>query len=105
MMKARGLPSSARSNITAWVLFLTLSFSSAAKISFGDSETKVYIVFTDHPIGQDLRDYAIQIISSVLGSQEAAEEALGYVYSYVGPGFSARLTPEQAAQLKCIQRL
>ncbi|XP_071923378.1 subtilisin-like protease SBT3.9 isoform X2 [Coffea arabica] len=104
MLKGLGKHSTSPSNIAVWFLFLSMSISLAAKVAFADSEKKVYIVFMDRPIGQDLRDYAIQILSSVLGSHKAAEEALGYVYRRVGPGFSGRLTPEQATRLQSISR-
>lgn len=68
ILKAQNLFSSPQSTASLWVLILTLSFSLASKIALADAETKVYIVFTDQPKGQqDLRDYAIQILSSVLG--------------------------------------
>ncbi|CAI9114759.1 OLC1v1015552C2 [Oldenlandia corymbosa var. corymbosa] len=75
-----------------------VSFSTVADDD--TDQTRDYIVFTDQPEGQDLRDYAIQILSAVLGSKEDAEKALGYVYRNVGPGFSARLTPKQALLLQ-----
>ena len=67
MLKGLGKHSTSPSNIAVWFLFLSMSISLAAKVAFADSEKKVYIVFMDRPIGQDLRDYAIQILSSVLG--------------------------------------
>ncbi|GMH00325.1 hypothetical protein Nepgr_002164 [Nepenthes gracilis] len=52
----------------------------------------VYVVFTEK-LG--LRVY-LHILSSVLGSEEAAEKALVYHYKIMN-AFAARLTPKQAA--------
>ncbi|XP_060192174.1 subtilisin-like protease SBT3.9 [Lycium barbarum] len=55
-------------------------------------DKKIYIVYTKNS------DY-VKILASVLGSEEAATEAIVYTYRYAVEGFSASLTPEQASRL------
>ncbi|XP_012853446.1 PREDICTED: subtilisin-like protease SBT3.5 [Erythranthe guttata] len=43
--------------------------------------------------------YYIHVLSSVLGSEKAAEDALIYSYGVIS-GFAAKLNPEQASHLK-----
>ncbi|CAA3004295.1 Hypothetical predicted protein [Olea europaea subsp. europaea] len=82
---------------TIFFLFLTSRTATAADSSL--SEAKVYIVYTEKPEGQEPEAYAIKTLSSVLGSEDAAKEALIYIYKYAANGFSAKLTPDQASQL------
>ncbi|MFS7938597.1 putative tripeptidyl-peptidase II [Helianthus anomalus] len=59
----------------------------------------VHIVYTDRPQHEELEDYHIHTLSSVLGSEEAAKGALLYTYKHAACGFSAKLTPKQVEQL------
>ncbi|KAL9270761.1 hypothetical protein AKJ16_DCAP20845, partial [Drosera capensis] len=65
-----------------------------------DCKAAVYIVYTEQPLeGVDAETHHLRTLSSVLGSEEAAKDALIYVYKTAATGFSAKLTPEQVAEL------
>ncbi|KAI7730280.1 hypothetical protein M8C21_003022 [Ambrosia artemisiifolia] len=59
----------------------------------------VHIVYTDRPLHEELEDYHLRTLSSVLGSEEAAKGALLYTYKHAACGFSAKLTPKQVEEL------
>ncbi|VVA94981.1 unnamed protein product [Arabis nemorensis] len=64
------------------------------------SEAKVHIIYTEKPTGnEDPRAYHLRTLTSALGSEQAAKDALIYTYKEAATGFSARLTPEQVAEI------
>ncbi|WCJ44153.1 Proteinase inhibitor propeptide [Euphorbia peplus] len=63
------------------------------------SEAAVHIVYTERPSDEEPEAYHLRILSSLLGSDEAAKDALGYSYKTAASGFSAKLTPDQVDRL------
>uniref|UniRef100_A0A6N2LMD5 Inhibitor I9 domain-containing protein n=1 Tax=Salix viminalis TaxID=40686 RepID=A0A6N2LMD5_SALVM len=69
--------------------------------SMADSSAaaSIQIVYTKRPQDKEPEAYHIRTLASVLGSEDAAKEALLYNYNTVASGFSAKLTPQQAEQI------
>ncbi|XP_020082281.1 subtilisin-like protease SBT3.9 [Ananas comosus] len=63
-------------------------------------EAKVQIVYVDRPEGADPEEFHIRTLGAVLGSEEAAKEAVIYHYTHAASGFSAKLTLKQVEELQ-----
>ncbi|XP_059630254.1 subtilisin-like protease SBT3.17 [Cornus florida] len=79
--------------------FLLVSLVLIWSSVMADSQETVNMVYTEKPNGENQDSYNLHTLSAVLGSEEKAKDALIYNYESVG-GFSAKLTPEETAQIK-----
>ncbi|XP_078170489.1 subtilisin-like protease SBT5.5 [Carex rostrata] len=87
-------------SLPLYIFLSTLVFFIALPITM-TQEVKPFMVYMRHPPGgMDSNTFQIAALSKVLGSEEAARKALVYHYTDVVSGFSAKLTPQQAQELK-----
>ncbi|GLT68223.1 hypothetical protein SLA2020_404750 [Shorea laevis] len=85
------------------LLFISLAMAESAPIAkpldSSSSPATVQIVYTERPQNEEPEAFHIRTLTAVLGSDEAAKEALVYSYKTAASGFSAKLTPDQVSEI------
>ncbi|KAK3037050.1 hypothetical protein RJ639_031767 [Escallonia herrerae] len=80
------------------VLFSIVTIS-MAETAESAAPAAVHIIYTQEPDGEEPEAFHIRTLASVLGSEDAAKEAILYSYKHAASGFSAKLTPHQVSQI------
>ncbi|WOL17856.1 subtilisin-like protease SBT3.17 [Canna indica] len=99
---------SSPTQISTFVIIPLIAFFFFSYLSMAEETTKlqepeqaaVQIVYVEWPDNEDPEAFHIRTLASVLGSEEAAKDALIYHYKHASRGFSAKLTPSQVEELK-----
>ncbi|KAL2942944.1 Subtilisin-like protease SBT3.15, partial [Bienertia sinuspersici] len=84
---------------------LLLFLSPASSLSFSSDHTQSYIVYMGGSKGVDKSDMKVaelshvQLLSSVIPSEERERMSVGHVYHHSFKGFSASLTAREASLL------
>uniref|UniRef100_A0A6N2LIR2 Inhibitor I9 domain-containing protein n=1 Tax=Salix viminalis TaxID=40686 RepID=A0A6N2LIR2_SALVM len=81
------------------LIFVIRMAESVPSMADSSAAASIQIVYTKRPQDKEPEAYHIRTLASVLGSEDAAKEALLYNYNTVASGFSAKLTPQQAEQI------
>ncbi|RWR85472.1 subtilisin-like protein protease SBT3.17 [Cinnamomum micranthum f. kanehirae] len=88
------------SSLSLLVLFVLSIMAEGGIAVAGDNGGAVHIVYTERPQGEEEPEaFHVRTLASVLGSEEAAKDALIYSYKNAACGFSAKLTTDQVSEL------
>ncbi|XP_018897422.2 uncharacterized protein [Bemisia tabaci] len=81
-----------------WLICVSVVSIEMVEVPESGSTSGVYIVYTELPQGEP-RAHHLKTLASIVGSEQAARDALLYVYTHAATGFSAKLTKDQAAEM------
>ncbi|KAF5180059.1 subtilisin-like protease SBT3.17 [Thalictrum thalictroides] len=86
-----------------FLLSTTTTMAESGQSGVGDATAaataEVHIVYVEKPQGEEPEACHLRTLTSVLGSEEAAKDAILYSYKSAASGFSAKLTPQQVSQI------